>query len=123
MQKLLFLFFISTFLIYSCSPVDDDLLIGEWQATALYEEGDSLAVDVKDISLAFDNNTYHYTSTLNYRESGSYFINETYLFTIDTVHQASSEKAVEIQLLSADFLHLRMQENGKERLLKLKKKR
>ena len=75
MQKLLFLFFISVLLIYSCSPIDDDLLIGEWQATALYEEGDSQTVDVKDISLSFDNDSYHYTSTLNYRESGSYFIN------------------------------------------------
>lgn len=121
MFKYSFLLCLLISLIYSCSPIDDNLLLGEWQAAALLEEGDSLAVDVQEITLSFNDDMYHYTSTLNYRESGNYFVNERYLFTIDTINQASSEKAVEIQLLSADSLHLRMQESGKERLLKLVK--
>lgn len=122
MQKLfLAIVFLGTLL--SCSPIDDELLIGEWQAAALFEEGQPLDVDLDDISLTFGNKNYHYTSTLNYRESGSYSVDERYLFTVDTIHRASSEKAVEIKLISADSLHLRMQENGKERLLKLVKKR
>lgn len=120
MQKLSF-FLPVLFLIFSCSPVDDNLLIGKWKAATLYEEGQPLEVNLTDITLAFSAKNYHYTSTLNYRESGSYFVDERYLFTIDTLHRASAEKAVEIQLLSADSLHLRMQENGKERLLKLVK--
>ncbi|MFK7935678.1 MAG: hypothetical protein AB8G22_19345 [Saprospiraceae bacterium] len=122
MQKLLYILPLLLF-IFSCSPVDDDLLIGEWQAAALYEEGKSIEVDLNEISLSFSNNNYHYTSTLNYRESGSYFVDERFLFTIDTTHRASTEKAVEIQLLSVDSLYLRMQENGKERLLQLAKKK
>jgi len=121
MQKLSFVLLLLCFL-FSCSPVDDDLLIGEWQASELLEEGKALDVDLQEITLSFSDENYYYTSTLNYRESGSYFINERYLFTVDTLNRASSEKAVEVQMLSADSLHLRMQEGGKERLLKLVKK-
>ena len=97
----------------TCSPVQDELIVGSWQAISVEEEGAQLALDPSQIKLAFtENDTYTYESTLNYREAGSYFVDAKYLYTTDTVNQASTEKAVEIVLLTADSLSLKMNDNG-----------
>ena len=101
-----------------------NLLEGEWQGTLLLEEGDSVAIDPAELGFSFqqDEKTYTYRSTLNYKEAGSYYIQTKYLFTKDTLEAASKEKGVEILELSADSLHLKMIEEGKERIMKLVKK-
>ena len=103
--------------------MNDELLIGRWQAAELKEEEAPVPVNLDAISFEF-NTDYQYTfsSTLNYREAGTYFIDARFLYTTDTINQASTEKAVEILTLTEDSLHLRMMENGKERLLKLVKR-
>jgi len=106
----------------SCSPETNknQEIFGNWHATQVLEEGRPLAVDTQQIRFHFDADaTYRFQSTLNYREAGRYQLENGYLFTTDTLHQASEEKAVQILKLSPDSLHLRMQEAGKERLLKL----
>lgn len=105
----------------SCATIKDQLLLGEWQATELLEEGKPLEIDVQEINLNFEGNTYTFSSTLNYKEAGSYFVDDSYLFTTDTVNLASTEKAVEIVTLTNDTLILKMNDLGKERLLKLQK--
>lgn len=113
---------ISSFL-FACDNLDTELIIGSWEGVTVLEEGKQLGVNPKEISFYFDKNeSYRYNSTLNYKEAGSYYIESNYLFTTDTVNQASTEKAVEILVLSADSLHLKMDDNGKERILKLTKK-
>ncbi|MCI5082071.1 MAG: hypothetical protein MRY78_10270 [Saprospiraceae bacterium] len=124
MQRLPIWIFLAllTISISSCESIDKQKLIGEWMGAAVIEEGNKLSVDPKEISFYFKKNeSYQYNSTLNYREAGSYYVESNYLFTTDTVNQASTEKAVEIILLSEDSLHLRMEEKGKERILKLVK--
>lgn len=106
----------------SCGSIDNELIIGSWEGVRVLEEGEELGVNPREISFYFGKNeSYRYESTLNYKEAGSYYIESSYLFTTDTVNQASTEKAVEILLLSPDSLHIKMDDNGKERILKLVK--
>jgi hypothetical protein len=98
-------------------------LQGNWQAVAITEEGTPLAVDPSQIELEFTPaDRYTYRSTLNYREAGSFYVDGTYLFTRDTLNQASTEKAVEILKLANDTLQLKMMDGDKERLLTMVKR-
>lgn len=98
-------------------------LQGQWQAVAITEEGTPLAVDLSQIELQFTpSDRYTYQSTLNYREAGSFYVDGTYLFTRDTLNQASTEKAVEILKLANDTLQLKMMDGEKERRLTMIKK-
>lgn len=104
----------------ACQQMNDQLLVGKWQATELLEENTPVDINTNEISFEFrEDQNYAYQSTLNYREAGEYAVEGPYLYTTDTLNQASTEKAVEIILLTEDSLYLRMQQNGKERLLKL----
>ena len=106
----------------TCEAYEKSELSGNWQAVNLTEEGDSLAVDLSDIRFEFrDDGRYYFHSTLNYEEAGTYRLDGPYLFSTDTLKSLSREKAVEIMLLNADSLQLRMQELGKERIMLLKR--
>jgi hypothetical protein len=104
----------------SCSTYRTKDLIGEWRGAVVMESGDSLKIDPRIIRFKFnDEEGYRFQSTLNYKESGTYFIDHRFLITTDTLNKASSEKSVEIVVLTHDSLHLKMRDNGKDRLLKL----
>lgn len=117
---LLLVVFLSTNL--ACSPYRQRDLVGEWQAVSITQEGDSLAIDPQVVQFTFSKDEgYTFNSTLNYHESGTFYILNKRLFTMDTLNRASTEKAVEILLLTPDSLHLKMSDNGKDRLMKLVK--
>ena len=111
------------FLLTACdSGYQEEQLHGSWTAVAITEEGTPLAVDPSVIQLSFfDNQQYTYQSTLNYREAGTYSVASDYLYTRDTLNQASTEKAVELLMLSQDSLKIKMMEAGKERRMVLVK--
>lgn len=112
------IFLLLTFL--ACKQYEEDLLSGTWRGSAVTEADKPLDIEPSSIKLILDpDGSYRYESTLNYQEAGTYFLDQQYLYTMDTINQASTEKAVEIILLSPDSLHLRMNEAGKERLLKM----
>ncbi len=113
---------IVVFLFY-CKKEEGPDLIGHWQAFEITEEGEPLQVDPREIQFEFQaDGIYYFQSTLNYREAGRYRLsNREYLFTTDTLESGAAEKAVEISRLTADSLTLRMNDAGKERLLKLEK--
>lgn len=95
-------------------------LYGQWKGVSVQEEGVNLPdVDPTILQFQFAESGYTYQGNLNYREAGTFQVQSPYLYTTDTINQATTEKAVEILQLSEDSLHLRMMENGKERLLKL----
>ena len=111
------LFFIG---LSACQSYEVDLLSGTWNGSAILEANEPLGIDPSDIKLMLQaDGSYRYESTLNYKEAGSYYLEQQYLYTMDTLNQASTEKAVEIVLLTEDSLHIRMNESGKERLLKM----
>lgn len=106
----------------ACSTVKEDILLGKWKAASIFEENKPLDYDISTVGLQFNTDqTYTYTGTLNYHEAGKYFIDKQYLVTIDTINSATTEKLVEIIKISEDSLHLKMNTQGKERLLKLVK--
>jgi len=110
------------FAVTACQKVENDLLPGVWQAVEVREEGEPLDVDVSTIRLHLDSNeNYTFKSTLDYREAGKYYVQSNLLYTLDTLNQASTEKAMEIVSLTSDSLLIKMNEAGKERLLKLTK--
>jgi hypothetical protein len=110
--------------ILACQPVEEDLLSGTWRGSVILEANEPLDIEPSNIKLTLaPDGSYRYESTLNYQEAGSFFLDQQYLYTMDTINQASTEKAVEIMLLTQDSLHLRMNEAGKERLLKMVRER
>jgi len=107
----------------ACNPeMDTTLIHGEWEGTAVLEGGKPLPVEASEIKFEFEeDNQYEFFSTLKYHEAGTYYVEDSYLYTTDTFNQASTEKVVEIMLLDGDSLHLKMKEQGQERILKLRR--
>ncbi len=123
MKKIHCFSMVLSLIMISCTEYNEDRLIGSWQAVSVLEEGKPLDIETEVIQISFTpDGSYAYQSTLNYRESGSYYLDSKYLFTTDTINQASTEKAVEIIMLTEDSLQLKMMDTGKERLLKMVRK-
>lgn len=119
-MKAQFTLLFSLLFLIACQQYEEDLLSGNWQGSAILEADQPLGIEPSDITLMLKaDGSYRYASTLNYKEAGTFYLEEQYLYTMDTLNQASTEKAVEIVLLSPDSLHIRMNEGGKERLLKM----
>jgi len=113
---------ITLFLFVNCTNQNKKNLHGEWQGVEILEKDRPLEVNAEEIKFWFGpEERYRFQGTLNYREAGTYYLQSKYLYTTDTVNQASTEKAVEIVKLTEDSLFLKMQEAGKERLMKLRK--
>ena len=109
------------FFITSCSNPLEKAVLGNWTATIITEEGKKLNVNPGEVKLNIqESGNYNYSSTLNYKEAGSWFLDENLLFTNDTIHKAG-QKAVMILEAKQDTIILKMLENGKERLLTLAK--
>ncbi|MBK7873263.1 MAG: hypothetical protein IPJ74_22625 [Saprospiraceae bacterium] len=104
----------------SCVQSYKSQLPGKWQAVEVLEDEMPMDVNTEVIQFQFGkNNDYKYFGNLKYKEAGTYYIESKYLYTLDTVNQASTEKAVEIVKLTGDSLFLKMNDNGRERLMKL----
>lgn len=117
-QQLRFLLF--GLLIASCSDSRYEALQGSWQAESFIEEGDSVAVDLREIRLEFiGSDQYAFHSTLNYREAGSYRLEGSMLYTLDSLAPNAIERALRIRQLEADTLLLDMEANGKKQALRL----
>jgi len=107
--------------LWACTGIKKDDLKGNWTAVQLTEEGDSLKVNLDEITLQFEEEGYTFTSTLNHKEAGIYYLRNNYLFTLDSLNPEAKEKVVEIARLQNDSLFVRMNETGKERILVLTK--
>ena len=107
----------------SCGGIQKEQLKGKWTAVQLTEEGDSLRVNLEEITLNFAEQGYDFTSTLNYKEAGVYELQKNLLITLDSLNEAPKEKVVEITKIQNDSLFIRMNEQGKERILVMTKER
>lgn len=112
-----YLFCLACCLLASCGGIQQEQLKGKWTAVQLTEEGDSLKVNLDEITLDFGNKGYDFTSTLNYKEAGTYTLKDNLLTTLDSLNEGTIEKVVEITRLQNDSLYIRMNEQGKERIL------
>jgi hypothetical protein len=105
-----------------CKHWQENKLIGSWQAAQVIEDDMPLELDVSSIGFKFfPTHIYNYTGTLNYKEAGTFEVRGDMLYTTDTINKASSEKVVKIVSLTEDSLFLKMNEEGKIRILKLSK--
>lgn len=106
-------------LLLHCSQ-DDDLLYGEWRASLVTEDGDSLKLDPREITFDFRaDNRYDFTSTLRYQEAGTWRYDDGYLFAQDTTQPTNPERVVAVEKLTLDTLILRMKADSAERLVTL----
>ena len=100
------------------------MLVGQWQALVVLEEGDTLPVNPAEIRLAFDDaGHYRYHSTLNYREAGYYDLQGDLLYTRDTTHaDTTMERVVRVPVLTEDSLVVQMRTaDDKERIIRFRK--
>lgn len=101
---------------------EPDYLIGKWQAVQVSEQGDSMKLIPAEVGFHFmPNGRYSFNSTLNYKEAGRYSVQENFLVAVDTIHTNTKDRIVEIELLKADSLRLKMREGNKERQILLLK--
>ena len=108
--------------VVGCQPYGTDEIAGTWRGASVLEEGKVLDIDASQIEIAFTAaGGYEFLSTLNYRESGMFRLEGDLLFTKDTLVEKAIEKAVRITALSVDSLVLKMNEQGRERILHLYK--
>ena len=118
MRRTLALLLLPLLLLY-CER-DDNLLLGEWQASLVTEEGDSLRLDPREITFRFTpDNRYAFTSTLRYREAGTWRYDSGYLFARDTTQPSNPERIVAVDILTTDSLVIRMQADSAQRLVYL----
>ncbi len=104
----------------ACGDREDRLLLGEWQATQVLEEGDSLKLDPTQVGFLFrPDNRYTFRSTLRYEEAGTWRYTEGFLMAQDTTRADSPERVVAVEKLTPDSLELRMLSEGKERWITL----
>lgn len=113
-MKRLSLAFLGIAFLVACGNVQEKKLVGKWQAANVLEDGMPMPISPSDIGFEFfENGYYHYRSTLNYKEAGSFSVQGSLLYTLDTLNKASTEKSVQILELTEDSLFLKMNNEGK----------
>lgn len=122
-MKKLSLFFLVSALLIACDGIKEKDLLGTWQGAALLEDNMPVDIDPRLIGFEFyPDGFYKFNSTLNYREAGTYKVRGDLLYTLDTINEASTEKAVKILKLMPDSLFIKMNAEGRERIIKLFRK-
>lgn len=117
-MRILILSFLLLLATSSCGEREDLLLIGEWQATSVLEDGDSLRLDPAQVGFVFQpDNRYSYRSTLRYEEAGTWRYADGFLYARDTTQAGADERIVAVEKLTVDSLEIRMLAGDKERLL------
>ncbi|MCF8243702.1 MAG: lipocalin family protein [Saprospiraceae bacterium] len=107
-------------LLVACGNVQEKKLVGKWQAISLIEDGMPIPVPPSEVGFEFSpQGYYNFRSTLNYKEAGTFYVSGSLLFTMDTLNEASTEKSVQILDLTKDSLFIRMNDEGRQRIVKL----
>ncbi len=110
----------SLLFLFACKNVEKQKLVGKWQATSILEDGMPMPIPVNVVGFEFfPNGYYNFRSTLEYKEAGTFDVSGSFLHTLDTINEASTQKAVQIMQVSEDSLLLKMNADGKEQLIKL----
>ncbi len=121
-SRLVFTFALLSLLFSACEPpIDNTLLLGQWQAVAMVE-ADKVNEDITDIRFNFsDADTYTYQGGPSYQEAGHYRIQGDLLYSTDTLAQQRVEKVVRIIKLTSDTLFLQMNKGGLDQEMRLVK--
>lgn len=125
MPKLLWCFLFFSLLlaaILSCQSDQPLPYAGTWQAVELWEKGQKMEVDTlmeKVVLNLYNDKSYSFITTLNKKESGKYRIKKKKIYIQSKAELANKqERIMEIITLTQDSMHLKMTDNGNERVLK-----
>ena len=125
MRRLQWYFFVIALIqttFFSCQNDQPLPYAGTWQAPELWETGQKMEVDtlMEKVVLNLNNDkSYSFISTLNKKESGKYRIKRKKIYIQSQEDQVNrQERIMEIITLDKDSMHLKMTDNGKERVLK-----
>jgi hypothetical protein len=120
MKNYLICCLVGSMALLACQNVGKQKLVGKWQAVSILEDGMPMPIPVSVVGFEFYNNGYYnFRSTLEYKEAGTYDVSSNFLYTLDTVNEASTQKIVQIMQVAEDSLLLKMNADGKEQLIKL----
>ena len=107
------------YLVWGCASVQEHDLLGTWKPFELVDN-DSLAVDLSKSELRFKNGTqYVYQKTALEIVSGQYKVDYPILYLYPNT--AADTARLQILKLEEEVLTLRMNNRGKEQILKLKR--
>ena len=99
---------------FSACTLDPNKLAGSWQASAYFENGQTLTTPLDSVRISFSpSGDYDFHSIGYYQENGRYRLSGNFLFLSDTTMKNPNERTIKVDYLSADSLKLGMQSNGK----------
>lgn len=106
----------------ACTSWNESDLVGTWEATSVTEEGEAVSIDYPTVKLILKaDRTYEYKGTLNYREAGKWLAESNFLYTKDTLKPEGAQRAVYISAFEQDSLEMKMVEQEKTRIMKMKR--
>lgn len=104
-------------------PQQASPITGNWYATSLMVGDSSMGIDIKSVSLALQpNKRFVFVNNLGKIEAGYYLIQDSILVYTDTTRTPLNESAVHIYKLSGDSLVLRMNMEGQETLMHMRRR-
>ncbi|MCB0666572.1 MAG: hypothetical protein KDC80_12140 [Saprospiraceae bacterium] len=115
MVRSIFTLLCTTFLL-SCQSLSEEAIQGEWKARSVIEEGDTLDLDLSNVHLTISEDNFKYRHTQRDSLSGKFDLSkdliELYVAVprIDTI-------VIQVVDLAASSMVLRMNHEGKERLV------
>lgn len=97
-------------------------IVGNWQAIEVTEQDSVLTLPLAEVKMRFSKDKkYTFESTLNYKEAGTYQLQNNMLFLKDTTPNNIPKKVIKINYLANDSLIVEMKATTNTRLLKLVK--
>lgn len=104
--------------IFAACNLDEDTLRGRWGAAAFFEEGQSVAAPLDEVSLEFlPTGQYVFRGPFKYSEAGRFKCSMHYLLLTDTTVFPPHEKTLKVLFLSPDSLKIRMEKDGRQQVL------
>ena len=107
-------------LLCACHDLSPDALEGNWKATTVVEEGDTLDLDLKNVTLGFSGNNFKYQHTQRDSLEGTFAISKG-LINLYVQNPGMDTIVLQINDLESSSLILRMNHEGKERLVSMTK--
>jgi hypothetical protein len=115
-------FFTVLVCLVSCN-IDPKKLEGNWQATAFYQDGQSVSVPLDSVGLSFGaDGSYTFRTIGFFRESGTFQTSGKYLILQANMLASTPDKRVLIDFLDEKTLKIKMNSAGKVQHLFLERK-
>jgi len=106
------------FIFSACNEIDNKLLYGNWKGHQMLQDGKVIDSGAELVKFEFDANGNYKYELAHHKEAGPFRTVEDKLYTTDTIDAKRLEKVVRIKLITTDSLHIQMNKEGIDQLLK-----